>query len=80
MPDVLVLDLHLKQGTGYEILLHLSRIAKRPIGKIIVLTNYASATHRRRAMALGADSFFDKSMQFEEMLDELNTWGDAFVK
>ena len=76
LPDVITLDLHLKQGTGYEILAHLAQTAKRADIKIMVLTNYASAAHRRQAMALGADGFFDKSMQFDEMLDALRIWAD----
>ena len=79
MPDVLIVDLHLKQGTGYEILIYL-RNAGKPALKTIVLTNYASVAHRRRAMELGADSFFDKSMQFDEMLDTLHFWADEKAK
>jgi DNA-binding NarL/FixJ family response regulator len=75
-PDVVIIDLHLKQGTGYDILAYL-RSTGPPAGlKVIVLTNYASAAHRRRALELGASNFFDKSMQFDEMLNELRVWAD----
>ena len=79
IPDVLIVDLHLKQGTGYEILIYLRDLGA-PALKTIVLTNYASVAHRRRAMELGADSFFDKSMQFDEMLDTLHFWADEKAK
>lgn len=75
MPDILIVDLHLREGTGYEILIFLRGVGVPPL-KTIVLTNYASSAHRRRAMELGANSFFDKSMQFDEMLDGLHAWAD----
>jgi DNA-binding NarL/FixJ family response regulator len=77
MPDILVLDLHLTQGSGYDVLAHL-RKSQAPAGfQSIVFTNYASAAHRKRALELGASSFFDKSMQFDDMLDALRLWADA---
>lgn len=76
LPDVVTLDLHLKQGTGYDILAHLGQTARRADIKIMVLTNYASAAHRRHAMALGANGFFDKSMQFDDMLEALRIWAN----
>lgn len=76
VPDIVIVDLHLKQGTGYDILAYL-RTLSGPKPTSIVLTNYASPAHRRRAMELGADDFFDKSMQFDEMLDALRVWADS---
>lgn len=75
-PDMVIVDLHLKQGTGYDILAHLRRTGASEKFKAVVLTNYASAAHRRRALDLGASGFFDKSMQFDEMLDALRIWAD----
>jgi DNA-binding NarL/FixJ family response regulator len=76
MPEILVLDLHLAQGTGYDVLAHLRR-SEVPAGfQAIVFTNYASPAHRQRALELGASSFFDKSMQFDDMLDALRLWAD----
>ena len=76
LPDVLVTDLHLTQGTGYDVLSHLLRIPVPAALKRVVLSNYASAAHRRRAQELGASDFFDKSFEFNEMIDELRTWAD----
>lgn len=76
LPDVLILDLHLKQGTGYDILAYLHRAEAPADLKTFVLTNYATSSHRQRAMMLGADGFFDKSMQFDEMLDSLRILAD----
>jgi DNA-binding NarL/FixJ family response regulator len=37
----------------------------------IVLTNYAIAIFRERALSLGADYFFDKSLQFDQAVELL---------
>jgi DNA-binding NarL/FixJ family response regulator len=76
VPDMVIVDLHLKQGSGYDILSYLHSTDELAKLKTIVLTNYASPAHRRRAMELGASNFFDKSMQFDDMLDTLRDWAD----
>ena len=68
-PDALILDLHLPDGTGYEVLMHLERYRERP--KVIVLTTFAGEIERERAFALGADYFLDKSTEYEQLFDLL---------
>ncbi len=80
LPRILIVDLHLKQGTGYDVLAHRAKIDMDKATKVVVLTNYGSASHRKHAMALGADGFFDKSMQFEEMLETLQDWADKGLR
>jgi hypothetical protein len=38
-----------------------------------MLTNYASAHYRQKSLADGADYFFDKSTEFEEVLAVLKS-------
>jgi two-component system OmpR family response regulator len=68
-PDLLILDLHLKQGTGFGVLKALARFAKRPT--VVVLTNYALPQYREQALALGAHHFLDKSADFGLLCDLL---------
>ena len=68
-PDVVVLDLHLRSGNGLELLKDLK--LERSEIRVIVLTNDATDHHRRSCTALGADYFFDKSTQFEAVLQVL---------
>lgn len=67
-PDLLILDLHLKQGTGFGVLKALAGTSNRPT--VVVLTNYALPQYRERALALGANHFLDKSADFD-LLPEL---------
>lgn len=65
-PDLVVVDLSLREGSGYDVLraLH-NRDGSRPI--IIVLTNLPSGIHRNPATTAGADHFFDKSREIRLM-------------
>jgi len=62
-PDVLILDLHLREGSGFNVLRTLSR-ASRPRPKIIILTNFGLPEYRREAESLGVEAFLDKSRDY----------------
>jgi DNA-binding NarL/FixJ family response regulator len=64
--DVVLLDLHLRQGTGFGVLraIPADRVKKTVV---IVLTNYDLAEYRRAAAALGARHFLDKLRDFERL-------------
>ena len=70
-PDVVVVDIALRQGTGFEVLDVIRDLpgAERPAR--IVLTNITRDWYRNAANRLGAEHFFDKSSQIPEMLDVL---------
>ena len=69
--DVLLLDLHLRQGTGFGVLRAITKQAKRPI--VVVLTNYDLAEYRRAATALGAEYFLDKARDMEQLPGVIDT-------
>jgi len=62
LPDFVVLDLHLQQGTGVNVLINVKKNHARI--KVAVLSNYASALYVVACRQYGADYFFDKSFQF----------------
>jgi two-component system, OmpR family, response regulator len=68
-PDAIILDLHLPDGDGMDILPILK--ARSPSPVVAVLTNSAHFECRDRCLALGADYFFDKSHEFEAVADAL---------
>ena len=75
-PDVLVLDLHLKQGTGFDVLKSLQGTPEPTLTQIVMMTSLATPVHQNHALKLGATQFYDKAMQFDEMLDALHRWAD----
>lgn len=69
-PDTIIVDLHLQDGSGFEILEYLA--LQKPAPLTVVLTNHADPINRERAVALGADYFFDKSFEYDHILDILD--------
>ena len=68
-PDVVVLDLKLAKGSGFDVLRAL-RAAKAQ-ADVYMLTNFASPAYRSAAERLGVRGFFDKSQEFEHLRDAL---------
>ncbi len=62
-PDVLILDLHLRKGSGFGVLRSLA-LAPLPRPKIIVLTNFGLPEYRREAESFGVEAFLDKSRDY----------------
>jgi DNA-binding NarL/FixJ family response regulator len=61
-----VVDLFLLQGSGLGVLSHCA--GRKPSQKVVVLTNYATPDIRRRALALGADAVFDKTLELDKFI------------
>ena len=66
-PSLVVLDLQLPDGLGLELIEPIKHLA--PYARIAVLTNHASEFNKRHCLAGGADWFFDKSTEFDALLD-----------
>jgi DNA-binding NarL/FixJ family response regulator len=64
--DVVLLDLHLSQGTGFGVL---RAIVNGQIGTVVpvVLTSHALGEYRRAAAALGVQHFLDKLQEFDRL-------------
>jgi DNA-binding NarL/FixJ family response regulator len=62
-PDVIILDLQLKEGTGFGVMQRLGET--RPF--IIVFTNYMLPEYQRIASSLGVQHFLNKSMDYERL-------------
>ena len=67
-PDVVVLDLSLSEGNGFDVLRGLQ---KMPGVECYVLTNHPIEGFRAVATRLGAKGFFDKSSEVERLRDVL---------
>ncbi|HEX6137305.1 MAG TPA: response regulator transcription factor [Casimicrobiaceae bacterium] len=61
-PDCVLLDYQLVGGTGVDVLQAVH--PQSPGIAFIVLTNHATAQHRRACLTAGARFFFDKSTEF----------------
>jgi two-component system, OmpR family, response regulator len=62
-PDALILDLHLRSGSGFGVLRALARgSGQRP--KVVILTNFSLPEYRREAELYGVAAFLDKSRDY----------------
>jgi len=64
-PDIIVLDLKLRQGSGFNVLRKVAALKSKPA--TIVLTNYALPKYRELALLTGADFFLDKALDFKSL-------------
>jgi two-component system, NarL family, response regulator DevR len=64
-PDVVVLDIKLKNGSGIDVLKRVKQSLPRLT--VIMLTNYATSEYRRKCLEAGAEYFLDKTNEFENL-------------
>lgn len=69
-PDLAIIDIELKQGSGIGVLAALQTEPERYGAPLkVVLSNYAHASMRQRCERLGIDAFFDKSLHSNELIE-----------
>jgi DNA-binding NarL/FixJ family response regulator len=71
--DAVIVDLKLRDGGGMAVIqrLRAAKLVHPPI--LIVFTNHPQPAIRERAKILGADYFFDKSIDYERVRSTLRT-------
>ena len=69
-PHCVILDYQLIGGTGVDVLRALRPTS--PDIAFVVLTNHPNAQYRRVCMEAGADSFLDKSTEFEKIQEAVS--------
>jgi DNA-binding NarL/FixJ family response regulator len=75
-PNVVILDLHLRLGSGFGVLRSLGKhAARRP--RIIVLTGFDLPEYRRQAEVLGVDAFLNKSRDYHRLPGLLSGYVDG---
>jgi DNA-binding NarL/FixJ family response regulator len=72
-PDVIVLDISMPGGSGFGLLEYVKN--HRLASRVIMLSNYSDASYRAQAQIYGADYFFDKSNEFEKVIEAVRTIG-----
>ncbi len=68
-PDVVLLDLHLSNGSGIDVLQDLKK--NQPAPAVIVLTDYPYPEYRQLCLQAGANFFFVKATEFDQVVPAL---------
>ena len=64
-PDMVLLDVQLAEGSGFDVLRALH--AQAPGLPVVMLTNYSADPYRQIAERFGVRAFFDKTKEFERV-------------
>ncbi|MDO9422478.1 MAG: response regulator [Herminiimonas sp.] len=77
-PDLVLLDISLRTGNGINVLRRLKNGVSTPPGSLplIAMLSNKSDHYRKMTAALGADAYFDKSLQIEQALQQIQCWAD----
>ena len=65
-PDLIILDLVLRMGSGLEVLRDVKRLT--PACRVLVFSGHDQEPFRLRCLAAGADKFFSKARQHKELI------------
>ncbi len=68
--DVMVLDIQLPDGTGFDVLDYINQKRCKPI--IIIFTNFPDEMNHTKSIQKGADYFLDKSAEYDTLLELLS--------
>ena len=68
-PDVVVLDIKIPGVDGIDVLKDIKNKNQNIV--VIMLTNYPYPQYRKKCLELGADYFFKKSTEFENVIETL---------
>lgn len=71
-PEVVVLDIQMPGGSGIDLLRKVKNEPRPPV--VVVLTNLSDPQYRKKCMDAGADFFFDKSTEFDNVTEVLNQY------
>lgn len=76
MYEVVIVDLQLRQGNGINVLRAMQK--SEASGIRIVYTNHAQvSTYRRQCADAGADYFFDKSLELEQVFRVIEEYAQS---
>jgi|ERR1043165_243979 DNA-binding NarL/FixJ family response regulator len=64
-PDVITLDIQMSDGSGIDLLKKIKK--ENPAPLVIMVTNHASPPYRKQCKQEGADYFFDKAIEINEV-------------
>ncbi|MEJ2656181.1 MAG: response regulator transcription factor [Desulfobacterales bacterium] len=68
-PDAVILDIRLPGKSGIQLLGEIKKLA--PEITVIIMTNYDYPQYRQQSILAGADHFFNKTREFENIIEVL---------
>lgn len=75
-PQVVVLDIRIPKGNGIKVLEAIKKDEQPPV--VIIFTNYPYSQYRKKCRDAGADFFFDKSTEYEKLIETVKVLNSNF--
>jgi DNA-binding NarL/FixJ family response regulator len=75
-PQVVVLDIRMPKGNGIKVLEAIKKDEQPPV--VIIFTNYPYSQYRKKCRDAGADFFFDKSSEYEKLIETVKALNSNF--
>jgi DNA-binding NarL/FixJ family response regulator len=76
-PRVLILDVQLRDGSGFRLLKRMRTEGVLRPETVIIVTNYPNDDYRTASRECGVDHFFDKGAEFHKVREVLLRLGQA---
>jgi len=73
-PEAVILDIRMPGGVGMDVLLEIKKNNQTPL--VVVLPDYPYRHYRTKYVEAGADFFFDKSTEFDQVMAVLRRLGE----
>jgi YesN/AraC family two-component response regulator len=74
-PDVVILDIRMPENNGIQVLEAIKKSAAAPV--VIMLTAFPYPQYRKKCLEAGAEYFFDKATEFEQVAEVLKKIQDS---
>ncbi|MGA9351401.1 MAG: response regulator transcription factor [Anaerolineae bacterium] len=76
-PDAVILDIRMPGNNGIQVLEAIKKSAAAPV--VIVLTVFPYPQYRKKCLEAGAEYFFDKATEFEQVAEVLKKIQDSTI-
>ncbi|MFZ1979094.1 MAG: response regulator transcription factor [Bacteroidota bacterium] len=76
MPDLIILDLCMPKANGFDVINNIKD--NNLLTTVLVLTNFATEPERKQCMELGIKYFFDKTTEFEQAIEAIETLASTY--
>ncbi|MEX1193282.1 MAG: response regulator [Brumimicrobium sp.] len=70
VPDYVILDLHLKDGVGFDLMPAIHKVNAK--AKVLIVTAYNHCDEKRKSIDLGAFGLLGKPFESEELVERIN--------
>jgi len=71
-PDVVVMDIALEVGSGLDVLRRMRKVNMDT--RVVMLTNETAGRYKDMSVKLGAQEYYDKSMDLEFLVERIKGW------